>query len=1497
MATKVRSKKFFLSVKDDRFEDRRQSSIISLVTDGNEIYLNQYGKTFTVDELGSFDTIKAEDQAVLEFTPIDGRNNEYSYSFISYDTKQNITITDSYTFGNTAKIETDNLIVGSGSSAIISSISTNFTSEKLLIEFSSNTESYYEYGEINLISNGITTSFSEFSKITVSSDEYINRVGLGTFDIDGDNNLVFYSNISDSLSCNVVSVSIANTEYTFTSSRGLKFAKVESQNISIASSISPVSQVISSYTTDYHLAYFLIQVSDITNNELQLTEIVVLNNDTQTTIIEYGNLYTNGELGVFDSNSASLTELTFTPNPNIDIEITLLRHTISYAQFSSFPVSINFGNAELSTGVSKYQDSSDVSFKKDFNLTHNGISIFERAFNGSQESTVSNTTGVDISNNLIYLPNHYFVSGEKVNYRAQSYTYSDILESNTIQTSGIGSDIVYVDNLFGIQSGDYISSPNQSYLLISNVKNNYVSLANTISSQINSGVAVTFSRLLDSEDIISTSSAIGIAQTYISGVGNTDKLSGDLYIHKFDEKYIGFATSPEDSLSSPPKLINLTSTGIGNIHYVTSTNQNAKVIILIDNVIQSPIVSTAITSLLVDYVGLLDSTLAFSGITSFFSGDLIQVDSEIMKISSVGVGSTTFVEVQRPLMGTGLSTHSSNSLITKLKGNYNIIESKIYFSEAPYGPIYDEENGDINIRSTFQGRAFIRSGVLDSNKETYKDNYIFDDISSSFNAVRKDFNITSEGSAISGISTSNSIVLVNSIFQSPENDYNLSENLSQTQLNFTGTATSALYDPNNASVPRGGIIVSVGSSNGFGYQPLVSAGGTAIVSIAGTIQSVSIGNSGSGYRKGIQPIVRVGVQTLSGSTPNIEFIGTATVLGGNIVSVAITNPGSGYTSTNPPEVIFDDPLSYSNLNLIYQSPNTGIGSQAKIDIVVGQGSSVIDFKIKNYGYSYNVGDILTVQTGGTSGIPTDSNVSFEPFSIIVNRTYKDEFSGWSLGELQKIDDIDHLFDGFRKTFPISDNGERFAIVAKEGSNIDLSATLLIFVNDVLQEPNISYVFDGGSLIEFLEAPKSGSKCRILFYKGTPGVDVIDVDIEETIKTGDTVKITSNDYKLTENKRLVRDIILPDTLETNPYNSIGITSNTALQRPVTWCKQRNDTIVDGIEIGKDRPSYESRIFPSGNIINSVGVGSTQIFVDNVKTIFDAENENTTGDIRNSIEILDNSELVQSIGTAIVSISGIIQSVDIINGGYGYNSNPIVAIQNPIGIGSNGRAILTSQINAGIVTEISITSAGFGYTYTNPPLVYIEPPKTKSEYIEGVSYQGDFGIITGIKTTSVGFASTALIFDMFIPSNSYLRNGSIVTPTITQTGLLENYYFKVSNSKIGSGVTSLRKDGSIIGIGTTGIDNIYQVISVSFASTDVYGQGNATAAQVTVSISSYDGLTGFGYSNYYGDYSWGVIEVPRTQNAYTVNSNYGVVGLNTTPLVRRYNYLRYQNYNPI
>ena len=65
-------------------------------------------------------------------------------------------------------------------------------------------------------------------------------------------------------------------------------------------------------------------------------------------------------------------------------------------------------------------------------------------------------------------------------------------------------------------------------------------------------------------------------------------------------------------------------------------------------------------------------------------------------------------------------------------------------------------------------------------------------------------------------------------------------------------------------MPRGGIIVSVGETTNFGYQPLVAAGGTAIVSAAGTVESVSIGNSGSGYRVGLQTNILVKARGSSG---------------------------------------------------------------------------------------------------------------------------------------------------------------------------------------------------------------------------------------------------------------------------------------------------------------------------------------------------------------------------------------------------------------------------------------------------------------------------------------------------------------------------------------------------------------------------------------------------------------------------------------------------------
>ena len=419
--------------------------------------------------------------------------------------------------------------------------------------------------------------------------------------------------------------------------------------------------------------------------------------------------------------------------------------------------------------------------------------------------------------------------------------------------------------------------------------------------------------------------------------------------------------------------------------------------------------STALTSSLSLDVELTDNRVTMTGVTSFFGGNLIQINDEIMKINTVGFGSTNVVLVDRTWMGTGLSTHAAGDLITLVDGNYNIIDNTVHFVEAPQGltPIGSTTNPPdqrdyvgIATHSTFHGRTFMRSGVVGTSSEAYDDNYVFDDLSSQFTGVGKTFTLSSSKQSVAGFSTNNAIILINGVFQGPQGtqaeteDYDLTESAGITSITFSGMGATVGYDVNTSSVPVGGVIVSVGSTEGFGLQPLISAGGTAVVSAAGTIQSISIGNSGAGYRIGIQTVVNVGVQTSSTGVPNIEFIGTASVSNGRVIGIAITNPGTGYTSTNPPSVVFDDPISYSNLPLIYSSSSSqGIGTGGKIDIVVGQGSSVIDFTISNTGYGYRPGEILTFATGGNAGIPTDTTKVFKEYQLTIDKTFNDKFSG------------------------------------------------------------------------------------------------------------------------------------------------------------------------------------------------------------------------------------------------------------------------------------------------------------------------------------------------------------------------------------------------------------------------------------------------------------------------------------------------------------------------
>ena len=1661
-----RFRKYFTYLRDKRFTQERQALIVDLIHDDAIGYINQYARLETVYDQGSFDFSISGTEGQLLFYPIKSSVNDYDITTISYNLNDNFLSTGSTSIGGVL-IDSESTIVSAGTTATIVSIGNTYHSLKVLVEITPDVTnpSYgstatfngneYEAQELNIVHDGSDVSILEYGKLTTSPSGY-SAIGFGTYTarLDGSNIKVDFnpSGIGTNAIVNTIVVGLSSISSGI-STVDIKHARLQSVMTDIASSGSPTENVVAEYPSHisteidrYDAGYFMIQIHDTTNDRYEFLEYFVVDDhiegetSSETFDTEFANIQTHSGLGTFDSrviaNSVGLaatTQVLFTPIAGIDARVHVYTNALRIEDDTKDI--IDFTNGTIETGYGTYTGT-DRDIKREFELTHKNDTIFIKAFEGN------NTSIVNLDSNTITIPNHFYVTGEQIEYTCP-------------------------------------------------------------------GIGITQS--------------IGIAQTTFPATGVTTTLLPEtgIFAIKINDNTIKLARSAEDALNSIPKVLDFTSVGVGVGHSFTATNQNPKVLVAIDNLIQSPIVSTAVTTTLDDQVLTTDNIIKFSGITSFFGGDLFKVRNEIMKIESIGIGTTNAITVRRGWMGTNIQSGIvTGELVTKVVGNYNIVGNKLNFVEAPYGntPIGTTTNQPderdyvgITTSSTFQGRSFMRTAALNTVNETYYKNYVFDDISDKFNGIENEFTLKSDGTNITGIDNEGAIVLINDIFQTPgnANNYTLSENTGITSISFVGSAQTVTSDVGISSFPKGGMIVSVGSIAGFGYQPLVVAGGTAIISGLGTISSISIGNSGSGYRSGVQTSINVNAKLPDVSSTNIVSIGTATVSGGHVTSVAITTDrvfyaprdisnvgyehttgvttvttstahglligddivvsgiaftcnytGSGpvnvsgaiydnvtgimtvttsaahnlsttgqksdviltglaftcgldggssthvYPRTTDPaycgskvtsvpsttvfvinvgvstvptfyqsggvaqpaiiaprvnnnsasghdpavdgsnvlrvidstsfeintgistrehfyarcgkvnkplEIVIDSPLSYSNIPLTYTSGVTGLGTQATIDVVVGQGSSIIGFEIRNTGYGYGNGETLTVGFGGTTGIPTTSTfTSSNQFEIEIEKVIRDEFTGWSLGVIETFDDVSNFIDGDRIDFPLLKAGIPLSINKAKGSKIELDQLLLVFVNKILQIPGNAYKFDGGSQITFTEPLKIGDTLTINFYKGSgSNLDVIDREVLETIKYGDEVTLNydpdlgQKPYQQ-ENARTISTITNVDRANTLPYFGPGNTRDTTFERPITWCRQTQDKIINGQEVGKDRELYEPVINPIANIINPIGIGVTIIYVDRLRPMFDLNNENVDSNfretIRKSVTLINPVTTVGASATAVVSVAGTIASITVNDGGVGYSTAPDVSV----GIGST-TATATSTITNGVVTGVTITNPGAGYTQTNPPLVFIGPPAKQTETCNVLDseYLGDSGIVVGLGTTSVGVGSTGMMFHLHIPLNSDMRDTNLVGTAVTLSGISTGDYFIVRNSNLGAASTSINSLGTdnstIIGIGSEFIDNVYVVNSVGLT-TQVVAGVSTTVVKVSVNTNlNPNGVLGFSTGAFLGEYSWGKItlEARTKEISYPANTlsgigTNGLTGISTSSKVYRTRYIRYKNF---
>ena len=1101
--------------------------------------------------------------------------------------------------------------------------------------------------------------------------------------------------------------------------------------------------------------------------------------------------------------------------------------------------------------------------------------------------------------------------------------------NSTTTVTSIGSTYIYF-------SGDTTGSKvilgvgNTSLLNLDDSVSSYTSLTGfgtitsiginsiTVANNVSAGIGSTYfvNRNQSAITISQVSTASTYRQNYSVGL-TTTLLPTSVYAVKVNNDILRLSTRKEDALSGI--YVTFTNTGEGNAHQLEMKKKNEKAVIALDGILQSPLAYTPLNYQLTanngGKVSIGVTYISLSGISSIKPLDTLKVNDEYMKVISVGfatsnngpitgIGSTSLVYVQRGYFGTKESEHNDSSTVRLYSGSYNIIENSIYFGGVPRGSSGSSQFDLSNIRrikTSFNGRIYLR--------QDYSTNLIYDDISYSFTGIGRTYTLTKNGENITGTRIGDGILLVNQIYQSPttqnnsNNNYEFIENVGITSVVFSG-----IEDPdtdekivNNADVnqnnlPRGGIVVSLGSTNGLGFAPLVGIK-TSMIKVqtgtGGSITSIGFNNSpgintvfGSGY----SGLVSIGITDFGGT--GYGAVITANVgVGGSLSKFNIINGGSNY---NKPVAVIPDP-SYDNLPVIGVSrlgigntTDTGTGLLLTLSVEassssVGIGSTLFEvssFKVSRPGYGFKIGDVIK-PVGLVTDFRLPSPIRECEFTVL--DVFYDSFSAWQFGELDYIDDIKNLQDGTRRQFPLYKNGSLLSFEVNSddanSSEIDLNYVLLIFVNGIIQEPSINYNFQGGSIFTFTEAPGSEDNVSIYFYRGSD-IDSSVVDVRESIKRGDSVKIESiyvdsNGLK-TQDSRTIFSIVGSDIIETDFYSGVGIDEET--YRPITWSKQKVDKVVNGDYIYKVRDSLESQVYPTAKIIKSFTNSDNQIFVDDAQ-LFEYEDDFLNLQSFGGIILSSEQEVVAAAATATVSIAGTISNITINDYGSRYTQNQVnIKISSPpsIGVGVGTTAYGTALVsNNQVNPAVSIVNYGFGYNPSKPPQVIVESPAIIKENISRITgVQGFSGIITGI-STSVGTSGNPLSLKLYLNSSGDFSTINIGYPLL------------ISDTQIGSGITSIDSNNSdLVGIGTMYLNNIYYVHSISYSGSNAVITSNIHSSTSVVGLAS----TGSTQSPL-GKFSWGRLygfsnrtsPLSISLDGYTINS-----GLSTFPIIQRRNY---------
>jgi hypothetical protein len=221
----------------------------------------------------------------------------------------------------------------------------------------------------------------------------------------------------------------------------------------------------------------------------------------------------------------------------------------------------------------------------------------------------------------------------------------------------------------------------------------------------------------------------------------------------------------------------------------------------------------------------------------------------------------------------------------------------------------------------------------------------------------------------------------------------------------------------------------------------------------------------------------------------------------------------------------------------------------------------------------------------------------------------------------------------------------------------------------------------------------------------------------------------------------------------------------------------------------------------------------------------------------------------------------------------------------------RATATSSSTSGIVTSVTITNGGFGYSQSNVPPVIFESAKPNREKVYSIKAKGDFGTIIGINTIGIGASSLEFKLKSETYDNTTLGIGysSLDKFGVTYSQLETGDYFVIYDSNVTSGyaLTGITTTTGIrVGTTTSFIDGLYRVENVSTPSS-----GIVTVRCDFVPVNGgVDKAINIGINTFYGRYTWSKIydyqnRARENPKDFVVNTNNGLTGLSTAAEVYR------------